>query len=338
MALSALPLLRRHDIKTVAIFRALRLGDMLCAIPALRALRHALPEAEITLAGLPWAEQFARRFSTYINEFIAFPGHPALPEQTVREDELPHFYQTMRSRCFDLAIQMHGSGEISNQVVAGFGARMTAGFHAGDAAPPGSFIRYPESGLESQRLMELTGFLGAAPTGDRLEFPLGDEDRRELAGCGISAGLEPGNYICIHPGASNIKKCWPPARFAEIADQLQQEYRLPIVLTGSAKEAELTSEVARQMKTDAINAALPLSIGAMAALIGDARLLVCNDTGVSHIAAALQLPSVVIFNSADIRRWSPIDQRLHRCICDPHGLRAATVLQEARRLLEADSP
>jgi ADP-heptose:LPS heptosyltransferase len=335
MALSAEPLLQRQDIKTLVVFRALRVGDMLCAIPALRALRKAVPDARITLAGLPWAEQIARRFSGYINEFIAFPGHPALPEQVVLEAELPLFYEHMRSRRFDLALQMHGSGQVSNGIVGKFGARMSAGFHAGDPPLHGSFMPYPESGLEIRRLNQLVEYLGAQPAGDHLEFPLDDEDRRELASCGIAAGLTPGEYICIHPGASSITKCWSLERFAEIGDRLALEYQLPIVLTGSGNEAELVSSVTKQMKTKAINAALPLSIGAMAVLLSRARLLVCNDTGVSHIAAALKLPSVVIFNTADIRRWAPIDQQLHRCIQDPQGVRADDVLREARRLLDA---
>ena len=79
------------------------------------------------------------------------------------------------------------------------------------------------------------------------------------------------------------------------------------------------------MTTEAINAAAPISLGAMAALMSRARLLVCNDTGVSHIAAGLKLPSVVIFNKADMERWAPLDHHLHRTLWDP----AAEGLEEA---------
>jgi ADP-heptose:LPS heptosyltransferase len=333
MALPAIPLLQTQDIKKLVVFRALRLGDMLCAVPALRALRARLPNASITLAGLPWAEQFAQRFPTYIDEFVAFPGHPALPEQAAREADLALFYRAMRSRRFDLAVQMHGSGEVTNRIVAAFGARMTAGFSADDDAPPGRFLPYPASGLEPQRLLQLIQFLGAAPAGNHLEFPLAERDKQELKDAGISGNLVAGNYVCIHPGASTLKKCWPLNNFAQIGDRLHQEFHLPIVLTGSSTEAELVSMVATQMKTKAINAALPLSIGAMAALLSRGRLLICNDTGVSHIAAGLKLPSVVVFSTADIRRWAPLDQRLHCCIRDPQGRKAATVLAHARRLL-----
>jgi ADP-heptose:LPS heptosyltransferase len=327
------PLLQRLDVETVVIFRALQLGDMLCAVPALRALRAALPGARIALVGLPWAEQFADRFSKYIDEFFPFPGHPAFPEQPVRHEQLIRFYEAMQARRFTLALQMHGSGEISNGLVKGFGAHATAGYGNPPEPAQGCYFPYPDAGAEPVRLLQLVELLGAPAMGTQLEFPLTEQDWNELNGSGVGAGLVPGNYACIHPGARLRDKCWPPQRFAAIADQLAEQFGLAIVLTGSAKEIELTRAVASHMRTPAINAAAPISVGAMAALMSGARLLVCNDTGVSHIAAGLRLKSVVIFSKADIGRWAPIDQRLHRCIGDPDGERAGAVLEQAQMLL-----
>lgn len=329
------PLLQRMKIERLVIFRALQVGDMLCAVPALRALRAALPHAHITLAGLPWAVQFARRFHRYIDDFVAFPGHPSFPEQPVREDELQAFHDRMRAGNFDLALQMHGSGEISNRIVAGFGAKAIAGCVVkGDmAADPSCFMAYPEQGSEPLRLLRLAEFIGASSAGNHLEFPLTDEDERELADSGVSKGLTPGGYVCIHPGARIRDKCWPPARFAEAADMLADEFGLTVVLTGSAKEADLTAAVAEHMRSKAIDTAAPISLGAMAALMSGARLLVCNDTGVSHIAAGLRLPSVVVFSKADMQRWAPLDQVRHRCIWDPDGQQLALAVEHARALL-----
>jgi ADP-heptose:LPS heptosyltransferase len=334
------PLLHRLDVQSVAVFRALHLGDMLCAVPALRALRSTLPHAHITLVGLPWAGQFAERFHAYIDEFIAFPGHPLLPEQAVRHEELTTFYAGLCGKGISVALQMHGSGDISNEIVAGFGARAMAGFTRGDAiyGERTVLLPYPQNGAEPERLLGMVEKLGASAVGDHLEFPLSPDDERELQDSGVAAGLAPGNYICIHPGARQRDKCWPPQRFAEVADRLSAEFGLDVVLTGSEAEAGLASEVAAHMRSKAINAAAPISIGAMARLMKGARLLVCNDTGVSHIAAGLRLKSVVIFSKADIARWAPLDRHNHRCIWDPGAERAAVVLQHARALLAGTEP
>jgi ADP-heptose:LPS heptosyltransferase len=326
-----LPLLKRLDVRKVVVFRALQLGDMLCAVPALRALRAALPHAHITLVGLPWATQFASRFSRYLDDFIVFPGHPSFPEQKVDEGRLHGFYEDVRARKFDLAVQMHGSGEISNGIVGAFGAKAVCGFAGGMQSD--AFLPYAISGPEPLNLVRLVRFLGATVAGIELEFPLSASDHGELRDSGLSDRLVGREYICIHPGARFRNKCWAPHRFAQVADRLATEFGLPVVLTGSDKEIDLTSAVAQSMRLPAVNAAAPISIGAMAALMSGARLLVCNDTGVSHIAAGLRLRSVVIFSTADIHRWSPLNRSLHRCIWDPAGKRAATVLQLARGLL-----
>ena len=320
---------------SLVVFRALQLGDMLCAVPALRALRAALPTTRIVLVGLPWARQFAERFPGYIDDFLAYPGHHGLPEQPVRPDAVAPFYAAITSNKFDLALQLHGSGEVSNAIVQSFGARCVAGFGI-PMRPAGKddyFYPYPDWGPEPLRLLALAEQLGARAMGVHLEFPITDGDKQELAASGIASGLAPGSYLCVHPGARWRDKCWPSHLFAKVADQLAIEFGLQVVLSGSASEAALTAEVAQHMRTPALDAAVPLSIGARAALMQRARLLLCNDTGVSHIAAGLKLPSVVIFSKADIRRWAPLDQQHHKCLWDPAGEQAGKVLEHAKVLL-----
>jgi ADP-heptose:LPS heptosyltransferase len=373
--MSRRPLLQRLDPPSIAVFRALHLGDMLCAVPALRALRETLPRTHVTLVGLPWARQFVDRFGAYVDEFVAFPGHPSLPEQPVRQDALPRFYAGLCERQFTLALQLHGSGEVSNGIVSGFGAQAMAGFCRGAPDPPegnrrkrsrarrsaedsagarpgaatppwgscdsledATLLPYPDTGTEPERLLALVEQIGAVPAGDHLEFPLDAQDEDELRASGLAATLVPGTYLCVHPGARQRDKCWPPYLFAEVADHLVDEFGLQVVLTGSSAEADLTAAVAAHMRHTPLDAAAPLSIGAMAVLMRDARLLLCNDTGVSHIAAGLKLDSVVVFSKADIARWAPLDRHRHRCIWDPDAERVQVVLQHARALLAGTAP
>lgn len=333
-------LLQRLDPQSVVVFRALHLGDMLCAVPALRALRSSLPRAHIALVGLPWAQQFADRFPGYIDEFIPFPGHPLLPEQPVDHAALADFYAGLCARQFALAIQLHGNGDVSNDIVSGFGAGAMAGFCHAEALTRERtvLLPYPETGAEPERLLSLMEQLGADVAGAHLEFPLTHSDEDELAASGIGKDLVPGEYFCIHPGARKRDKCWPAALFAEVGDRIAAEFGLRPVLTGSGAETDLTAQVASRMHHKPIDAASPISIGAMAVLLRGARLLLCNDTGVSHIAAGLKLKSVVIFSKADIARWAPLDRLTHRCIWDPAAERAAMVLQHARALLSGTAP
>jgi len=325
----------RSETHSIVLFRALQLGDLLCAIPAFRALRIAFRDSRITLAGLPWAHAFVTRFMHYLDDFVAFPGIPQLPEQPADVAALPGFFADMRARHFKLAVQMHGSGAQTNAIVARFDAARTVGFHPqGErAATTGDFYPYPERGHEIRRLLRLLEFLGIPPQGEELEFPLFDDDYQQLHALTGMDALEPARYVCLHPGARDAAKRWPAKHFARIGEALHDAgYR--VVLTGSGAERPLTTAIARAMRNPSINCAAPVSIGALAALLNHARLLVTNDTGVSHIAAALRLPSVVVFSATDPDRWAPLDTRLHRVVHDPGRANVNGVLQSTLQLLE----
>src|SRR3954454_2370817 len=136
--------------RKIAIFRALKLGDMLCAVPALRAIRRGFPSAEIVLVGLPWAREFADRYRSMIDGFREFPGFPGLSEREPALDRLPGFFESMRGGRLDLCVLLHVSGTISISVTSEFGARIHAGFYdPSKACPdPSTFLPYPDRGLE----------------------------------------------------------------------------------------------------------------------------------------------------------------------------------------------
>ena len=325
----------RAELRSIAVFRALQLGDVLCAVPALRALRRALPDARVTLVGLPWARAFAARFGEYVDDFVAFPGAVELPEQAPDVARLPAFFADMQARGFDLAIQMHGNGLHTNAIVARFGARRLAGFHLADEPLPdaGNFLPYPQHLHEIRRNLRLVEFLGMPPRGEALEFPLTQHDRDELATIPDVARLVPGRYVCLHPGARNPAKRWPVERFARLGDALQSR-GYDVVLTGSEAERPIAEAVAAAMRAPSHDFALPISVGALAALLAGARLLVTNDTGVSHVAVGLHVPSVVIFFATDPGQWAPLDARVHRTVYHPNDVAAGNVLAAALRLLD----
>src|SRR5689334_22434273 len=109
---------RLDDVRTIAILRALVLGDMLCAVPTFRSIRHRFPDARITLIGLPWAREFVDRFGAYVDDFVEFAGFPGIPERDVDPARIVASITELQARRFDLAIQLQASGYSSNGFVA----------------------------------------------------------------------------------------------------------------------------------------------------------------------------------------------------------------------------
>jgi ADP-heptose:LPS heptosyltransferase len=326
--------LKQEQYERIAVFRALKLGDLLCAVPALRALRSAFPAAEISLIGLPWASTFVSRYTHLLDDFIEFPGHPAFPERDFDAHAVPAFFEEMISRRFDLAIQMHGSGSIINTLMVMLGARETAGFYLpGSYCPePERYAIYPGHEPEIWRHLTLMAYLGIPLQGDHLEFPIYTEDRDAFASLKHTAGID-NRYICVHPGASSCDKCWPVERFAAAADRFA-ERGYQVVLTGSEAETDLTAGVCGAMNHPAIDLAGKTSLGVLGALIDNAHLLLSNDTGISHIAAALETPSVILFTNSEHQRWAPLDKELHRTIQHAQNALPEDVVAETETLLE----
>lgn len=305
--------LNHQEIKKIGVFRALQLGDMLCVIPAIRALRSAYPDAEIILLGLPWAKSFTERFSQYFDGFIRFPGYPGLPEQHFDDDAYQQFLIDINHEKFDLILQMQGNGSIVNEMIAQYGAKHTAGYKLkGHYAPDnGLYMDYPNHGSEIERHLLLMEFLGISSKGNQLEFPLTAADISALDQ--LQLVIEPGRYVCVHPGSRGTWRQWPVKHFAALADFcVEQGYK--VVITGTKEEAGIVQSVIDNMKCDAINAAGKTSMGAVAALIKNAAMLISNCTGVSHVAAAFGTPSIVISMDGEPERWGPINKELHRTI------------------------
>jgi ADP-heptose:LPS heptosyltransferase len=316
-----LPRFDPTGLQRIAVFRALQLGDMLCVVPALRALRAAAPQAHITLIGLPWAEGFVRRYAKYVDDLLMFPGFPGFPERKADVNAMPKFIEEAQRRGFDLAIQMHGSGKLSNSVHMLLGAKENAGFYeSGHFCPdPVKFIAWDESEHEVLRYLRLMRSLGIALQGEALEFPLFEADYLALQYSHEKLPA-PGSYVCVHPGARLPSRRWLPQRFAQVADRLADE-GLQIVLTGSADERDIVQAVMREMRSPALDLSGKTDLGGLAALIAQARMVVCNDTGISHVAAAVATPSVIVCCGSDPVRWAPLDSTRHAVIGAPVACR-----------------
>lgn len=320
------PILESRDPpRRIAVLRALQLGDLLLAVPALRSIRSGFPGAEITLIGLPWAARFADRFDRYIDRFIEFPGYEGIVESPFSRERTRAFMSDQQAYGYDIAIQMHGNGRVSNQFVLDLGARVSVGFYAGER-PKGLTLaaKYPTHGAEIRRNLLLAKLLGCPNQSTRLEFPLTEDDEAEADLLLASRQGARGPLVVVHPGARSPARRWPAERFAAVADALAQELDATIALTGGPDELEAVHLVESHMLTQPLQLAGLTSLGGLAAIIARAALMISNDTGPAHLADALKTPSVTIFGPADPERWAPLDRTLHAVVrwpvgCNPCG-------------------
>jgi ADP-heptose:LPS heptosyltransferase len=326
-------------VRKIAVFRALYLGDMLCIIPAIRAVKAALPDASITLVGLSWQKDFVSRFPNYFNSFIEFPGWPGLPEQKPTAIQTLTFLKTVRDEKFDLVLQMQGNGAVSNQMCMLWGAKTVAGLRRENEYCPDEnlFPVSEDDEHETLRFLKLVDALEIRRMGTWLEFPFTEEEDNKFRRLAEWLQIQPGSYICLHPGARDERKRWPAKHFAVVGDRLSEEGNT-IVLTGSEIELPVLEEVERHMHNPAINTVKyqkEIALGELASIIGNAQLLICNDTGVSHIASALQVPSIIIFSPlSNPGRWAPLDAVLHRIVTPEKSRNPDFVIQFARQQLK----
>ncbi|WP_434415980.1 glycosyltransferase family 9 protein [Nannocystis pusilla] len=302
--------------REVVVMRALPgLGDFLCATPALRALRAALPRARITLLGLARTRELVARYPHLVDDLLEFPGFPGLPETPADVRALPDFLRAVQGR-FDLALQMHGDGLVSNIFVQLLGARASAGFYAPPqpCPDPATFVLYPGDFAEPRILLALLAALGIEARGERLEFPLAPGDAHQCDALLQAAGLSPdAAFAVVHPGAAEPHRRVDPGVLGQVADGLVTR-GLAVVLTGAADEADLAAAVRRHAGRDLVDLVGRTGLGSLGALVERARLVVAGDTGVSHLASALSTPSVVVFRSTAPGRWAPLDRERHRVV------------------------
>ncbi|HEX6799862.1 MAG TPA: glycosyltransferase family 9 protein [Ktedonobacterales bacterium] len=280
-----LAVLEAAPIRRIAILRALQLGDLLLAVPALRSIRDRFPRAEITLIGLPWAQDFARRFSRYVNRFIAFPGYPGIAEAPYAPARTAHFFSEQRACGYDLAIQMHGNGAASNGFCRELGARLSVGYY-GDEKPEGLAIAapYPEGAHEIARNLGLACLLGATCLTTALEFPLRPADTVEAARLLRPIASLPRPWIGLHAGARAPSRRWPAERFAAVAATLTRCEGATIILTGGSDEVETARAVAALMEV-ATQHAPEGEAGLATTALEDAEWSAREATGEAGLAA-----------------------------------------------------
>jgi ADP-heptose:LPS heptosyltransferase len=271
----------RDDRPDLLALRALKLGDLLVAVPAVHALRRAFPDHRLTLAVPGWLEQMVALIEG-VDALLATPG---------LDDPLP----IERGRV-DVAVNLHGSGPESRGIVDALGARLAMVHRvpeidggSGDPRMPG----WRDDLSERSRWVRLVQAYGVPGDADDVRL-LSSPQAPAVAGAAV-----------VHVGAFYGSRRWPVDRFAAVARYLDETGR-QVVFTGSAAERERALDVARVagMADDAVLAGA-LDLAGFAALIEHASVVVSADTGAAHLASAYARPSVVLFGPASPQNWGP---------------------------------
>lgn len=281
------------------VYRALGLGDLLTAVPALRALRRGLPEHELVLATRGC---FA--------ELVLSAG---LADRVV--DTAPWSSLPTTLSAAELAVNLHGRGPESHRVLLAARPHRLVAF-ACDGVLDGHVPQWRPGEHDVVRWCRLVSSFG---------FPADPADLDISPTARAVAEVAAGATV-VHPGASARARQWPVERWAAVARSEMVAGRR-IVITGTSherKDAEAVAECAGLPSTSVL--AGMTSVADLVAVVAAADRVVCGDTGVAHVATAVRTPSVVLFGPTSPYEWGPPDRPEHRVLWagrtgDPHGSR-----------------
>jgi ADP-heptose:LPS heptosyltransferase len=262
------------------VLRPLGLGDLLTGVPAIRAIRTAVPEHHLVLATTEALCPLAELIDA-VDEVL-----PARELEPLDGTGPPP----------ELAVDLHGKGPASHEIVAALHPGRLLCF--GSPGYPGPTWYADEHEVARWCRLVAEG-LGVTADADALDLavPPVEPPVRDVA--------------VVHPGAAYPGRRWPPDRFAAVARHLADAGH-DVRITGGPAEVELARSVASAagLGDDAVLAGRTTSLE-LAAVVAAARVVVCGDTGVAHLATAYRRPSVVLFGPVSPALWGPPPRPQH---------------------------
>ncbi|NOY77689.1 MAG: glycosyltransferase family 9 protein [Calditrichaeota bacterium] len=290
--------IRQHD----------QLGDFLLSTPVLRALRDRFPQAEISLLVRSYQEPVARN-NRNLNDILVFQevGYRWRPKS------LWSFLRKLRSG-FDLVVVLNTVSHSNTSDVLAWltGARYILGSsHLRFPGTSRNFfynleVPYQDDGKhQSVKNLEIVSYLNVSTTNFREEITLLPEEqawaRRYLKKLKFTFDRP---ILGIHPGAGKIENRWPVEKFAETAERFGRKHGAQIAIFHGPSEKALADRLLKEVTVPA-KIISDLTLREFAAVISQADLFLGNDTGTTHVAAAVGTPLVVIFGPTDPNQWKP---------------------------------
>ncbi|HWV34522.1 MAG TPA: glycosyltransferase family 9 protein [Thermomicrobiales bacterium] len=334
------------DVRRIAVLRANAIGDFVFTLPALEAVRAAYPDAEIVLLGRPWHESFLKNRPSPVDRVIPVPPCRGVgePEDFVNDEAvLDRFFASMAGERFDLALQLHGGGRFSNPFVQRLNADLTAGLKAPEAPALDRWIPYIYFQTEIVRFLETVALVGAKPVTLEPQIVVTEADLAESRQA-IPDDDDNKPLVVIHPGAGDPRRRWPTQKFAAIGDALAAKGARVVVIGAWKDERPLVEAVVEEMTAAAIPLWDRLSLGGLAGLLSRCDLIVSNDSGPLHVAAAVGAPTVGIYWCFNLVTAGSLTRARHRPVsswrleCPVCGVNSVEGSCEHRESFVADVP
>ncbi len=295
-------------------------GDAIMALPALRAVRTRFPDADLTILARPYVA------AIYKDQQVC--------NDMMLVDDKSGFVDELRKQKFDVALLLQNAFQAAWVVWRGGIPERIGYARDGRSLLLTKAVPVPKPGeipLHEQyyylELLRRVGWLDSLPNESFIKLDVPEGNRQRAEEFLLSAGASRDNLrIAIGAGASyGSAKCWPPDRFAELANRLQAQAGADVILFGTPAEAAVSSAIAAGMHRPPIDLTGKTSIADLPALLSQCHLFIGNDSGAMHVAAAVGLPVVAVFGPTDPFGTAPVTPRCsiiqEKPYCSPCFLR-----------------
>ena len=319
-------------------------GDAIMALPALRAVRKRFPDDEIAIVARPYVADIYRH-QEICDQLIPYDPKGQHSGFSGRE----RLASELRAQKFDVALLLQNAFDAAwlawrAKIPERIGyARDTRSLLLTKAVP---LPRHGEIPAHEKfyylELLRRAGWLDSMPEEAFIGLRVPEEKRRSADEFLCKSGVRQGALrIAIGAGASyGSAKCWPPSRFAEVANRLQSEADADVILFGTAAEANVSTAISAEMRRSPIDLTGKTAITDLPALLSQCHLFIGNDSGAMHVAAAAGLPIVAVFGPTDPFGTSPVTPRCsivqQKPYCSPCFLRRCPTDHRCMTAVTAD--
>ena len=296
--------LNLSKIHRIAVIKLDHIGDLILSIPAMACLRGNFPESHITIVVNPSSEPLARLIP-YIDEVLCYNAR--FFDRTGKSKMFDifsgiRFARDMRMGDYDLIIDLRGSFASLFYAFVG---------NAEYRLDRGTYLVYrklskinPDSEHEAQVNLDILKNAGLKTEYQKLWLNVSQNDI-EKANLLLKCQNELDYTIAIHPGGPSPLKRWSPAKYVELINKLQQEYKAKIVFIGGRGEESIVKNIMRSINGQAIDLSGQTNLSQLVAILQKVQLFIGNDSGPMHIASACGTKVIGLFGPTSPERFSP---------------------------------